>query len=751
MRSFLFQAIRGLLLGTLFFNSLAYADTTFVVTRVDDPTPGPCDQGDCSLREAVIAANATGGHDTVQLSTDTYNLTRPEDGSEMGGSIDIDDDMTLQGNGAGATIINGVQPGLNSRIIDVGFNLSTLIIDGVTVQNGRAGVASPGGGILTTDTTTNFTLSNCRLTGNSANRGGGMQSNSITTIRNCRFDNNEVNGTDAAGAGVEFSSSGGLTVENCIFENNRVATAGEGGAGLHFGGGASLNISGSRFQSNKLLVNGLGAGLLCEGSNPVTITDTFFTGNSISGGAGAGGGISCSPSEIFLTSVTVVGNTTDGGDYAGIQINGGSLASIQNSVIRGNRITASPGRFPAGFFGTSSVEFLNATVSGNRNEGTGDGGGIWAVGDLIIEGSTFSGNFTNGSMGAVNLGAASVAITNSTFANNEAGIDGGALFLNTGNGSLNNVTISGNTTLGSGGGVFFDNFSTFTIHNSIISGNDDDGSGPDCRSTVEVASLGYNLFGTGTGCQLAPPEGDPASTDSYGVDPLLAALADNGGPTETLALLAGSPAIDGGDPAGCTDEDGDPLTIDQRGAVRPFGERCDIGAFEFGASPPAPPGTSNLAITKTVDDDEVSLDEDVTFTLTVVNQGPADNTNVVVTDSLPAGFLLISATASGGATCMTAGETATCTAATMANGTTFTVTLVATAMEAGEWVNTARVSGDVEDLDPANDESSVTVTILEGDGGCALHVGSASNTVLSLAWAALLVGAWLLTRHRLAK
>jgi hypothetical protein len=66
----------------------------------------------------------------------------------------------------------------------------------------------------------------------------------------------------------------------------------------------------------------------------------------------------------------------------------------------------------------------------------------------------------------------------------------------------------------------------------------------------------------------------------------LAALADNGGPTMTRALMLGSPAIDAGNPSGCTDSSAVMLTIDQRGGPRPLGSRCDIGAFEFGSGKP---------------------------------------------------------------------------------------------------------------------------------------------------------------------
>jgi hypothetical protein len=101
-------------------------------------------------------------------------------------------------------------------------------------------------------------------------------------------------------------------------------------------------------------------------------------------------------------------------------------------------------------------------------------------------------------------------------------------------------------------------------------------------------SKGYNLFGTTADCTLS---GDMTGVFSNTLVSL-GALHDNGGPTLTHALLPDSPAIDAGDPAGCTDAQGNPLATDQRGYGRPVDgdsdgvARCDIGAYEYGATLP---------------------------------------------------------------------------------------------------------------------------------------------------------------------
>jgi hypothetical protein len=102
------------------------------------------------------------------------------------------------------------------------------------------------------------------------------------------------------------------------------------------------------------------------------------------------------------------------------------------------------------------------------------------------------------------------------------------------------------------------------------------GGGPECATIGSVVqSLGFNLFGPLAGCAFA------ANMDILDQDPQLGPLADNGGPTWTHALDPASPAIDAGNPAGCLGPGDVPLTDDQRGELRPAGDACDIGAFEY--------------------------------------------------------------------------------------------------------------------------------------------------------------------------
>lgn len=175
---------------------------------------------------------------------------------------------------------------------------------------------------------------------------------------------------------------------------------------------------------------------------------------------------------------------------------------------------------------------------------------------------------------------ATVDLTNVTISSNHTPDSGAGLWgLATVDGR--SVTITGNVAdddgdgLGDGGGVMLLGTGTLSLENSILAGNlDSGGEGSDCAGTVQ--SLGYNVIGSSTGCLV---QGSLVGT-VIDVDPGLAPLRENPDHRATHGLLPGSPAAEAGNPAGCQDSGGSPLTEDQRGRVRSFAGRCDIGAHE---------------------------------------------------------------------------------------------------------------------------------------------------------------------------
>jgi hypothetical protein len=249
-----------------------------------------------------------------------------------------------------------------------------------------------------------------------------------------------------------------------------------------------------------------------------------------------------------------------------------------NVTISGVEITGG-NSFPrgGGIYNYGNLELANDWITGNT--ASDQGGGVYNNGgNLTIVSSTISANNAGNGAG-VNSGQLSgpalgtLSVVNSTISGNVATTDGGGIrsLYDTGT-TLLNDTIAANTAGTAGGGLDTESPSgPITLKNTILTGNTAGSAPSDCAvAGGPIASTGHNIDQSGT-CHLGGP-GDMS------LNPLLGPLAYNGGPTETLALLFGSPAIDAADPSGC------PAT-DQRGVPRPQGSRCDIGAFEL--VPPA--------------------------------------------------------------------------------------------------------------------------------------------------------------------
>jgi hypothetical protein len=206
-------------------------------------------------------------------------------------------------------------------------------------------------------------------------------------------------------------------------------------------------------------------------------------------------------------------------------------------------------------------------VSGNEVGGRDSfGAGIYNLGAMTITNSTVSGNTVRYVGGGISNGG-TMTITNSTVSGNSAGYGGG--ISNGGTMTITNSTVSGNSA-GYGGGI--SNSGTLTLTNTLVDN--------DCAGIT--ASGGGNIESPGDTC------GFDQSTDQVNVTTeqlALGPLQDNGGPTETHALLPGSIAIDKIPEVDCVDADAAPLTTDQRGQPRPEigGTMCDVGAFEWSA------------------------------------------------------------------------------------------------------------------------------------------------------------------------
>jgi hypothetical protein len=282
-----------------------------------------------------------------------------------------------------------------------------------------------------------------------------------------------------------------------------------------------------------------------------------IAGFGVSGGPVIDGGghntvvtISNRAAQVTLSNLTIYhgfSTARGGGIY-----NNGQL-TINNTTVTGNSVVEGYGSGPegGGIFNLGTLTINNSTISGNSvtsappHRPPGYGGGIFSFGTLTINNSTISWNSAVGNLGGQNGGGIASRNTFTT---------------------INNSTISWNSAA-NGGGLY----GPATLQNSIVANSI---GGGNCYGTM--SSDGYNLSSDNS-CNFNN------TGDLNNTDPLLGPLQNNGGPTQTMALQSGSPAIDAGNPSGCTDGSGHLLTTDQRGMPRPDHEDsggCDMGAYE---------------------------------------------------------------------------------------------------------------------------------------------------------------------------
>jgi hypothetical protein len=320
-------------------------------------------------------------------------------------------------------------------------------------------------------------------------------------------------------------------------------------------GGASASICGLTFTAG---TSGSGGAVLVDSGGTLTLTNCTVSGNSTAVSPGLGGGICNLGVSVTLTNCTLSGNSAGidsrASAYGGGLYNSSGTVTLTNCTLSGNSAGAFLGGGGGGLENSSgTVTLTNCTLSANNALGNGLGGG--------------AGGGIENSFGTVTL-------TNCTFSANQARLgDGGGIY----NGrdlTLIDCTFTANvstaigTSRGEGGGIYTSG--SALLRNTIVALNSGRSDG-DIFGTVD-ASSSYNLIGTdGSGGLI-----DGVNYNQVGVaNPGLGTLADKGGPTQTIQLLAGSPALNAGDPA----ELG---TADQRGVTRSGG--VNIGAYQASAS-----------------------------------------------------------------------------------------------------------------------------------------------------------------------
>jgi hypothetical protein len=485
------------------------------------------DAGEGSLRQAIIDAPTGGTVDFQDGLKGTITLTT--------GELLINKGLTIDGPGREVIAVSG---GNTFRVFEIAASFTVSIL-GLTIADGWA-TGSGGGGILNAGT---LTFADSTLSGNAATGtfGGGILNYGALAVTDSTLSTNFA----STGGGIA-NLYGMLTVTGCTLSANSASTGGgidnfgtltvtdstlsdnaawEGGGIDNYG---DLTVTDSTLSDNAAINFGIGGGIY--NTSTATVTDSTLSDNA----AGYGGAIYNTPSAtLTVTGCTLSANSATS-TCGGIENLYGML-TVTDSTLSTN----SAGQLGGGIYnanGTLSV--TGSTLSDNTATNSGFGGGIWNSGNLTVTDSTLTGNaatFTGGGIANFN---GMLTVTGCTLSGNAAGYGGGGII----------------------------NSDSLTVRNSIFAGNTA-ASSPDVAGTL--FSQGHNLVGNAQGASGFDP------TDLLNVDPMLGPLQDNGGPTWTMALSCGSPAIDAGDNADAPD-------WDQRGEGYPriVNGVIDIGAYE---------------------------------------------------------------------------------------------------------------------------------------------------------------------------
>ena len=577
---------------------------------------------DCSLREAVQSANTNSANTTGCVDGDagvssldtialvpgaSYSRSIPPDATpddNQDGDIDL---LTAQG---GPVLIEGASAESEPRATISGgsfdrvlhqVNSNPLTLRGITITDG--------------------------FLDDPIAQGAGVLSFSTLTIEDSAiFDNHNQ---QADGGGIWAAS---LTMTDSIVVENSAA---EDGGGI---AGGPLTIDGSTIAENDAgPAPAARGGGITTNANDLTITDSVFDANSVSGANGSGGALSIQVSSSgtkMISGSTFTGNDADyaGGAInvslnsptapvdiettriedseagrfgGGIRVAGGDL-DLGASILRDNHALSATDPVEGGGLDLSddaSADVTDTVVRENTAETTGSafaqGGGVDVAGSLTMERSSVLGNMVNSTGGSQQRGGGinirsvsgpSAVLVNTTVGGNsavDAGALGGGIAVTSGFLGLVHSSLNFNAAGGAndeGDALSEEQSSTVLVKTSAF-GDPSLPSEDLCASDggSGIQSNGFNVA-SGASC------GFTGEGDQQGVDPLLSAAADNSGlragppgatlPVETMRLLPGSPAINHVPEAECLGGDGTPLQTDARGFPRPAGPACETGAYE---------------------------------------------------------------------------------------------------------------------------------------------------------------------------
>lgn len=530
-----------------------YADN-LIVTTTTDGGPG-------SLRQAVLAANQKPGPDTITFDLAPHSIITLSSGTPAD-FILISDTLTIDGGTAVSLSISGNN---ERNIFTIGAGTAVTLTD-LTLMHGidDQGAVHNAGGYLTLIRSTLVNNGSVdHLYGAIFNESGEVSLQ----------DSQVMNNQSRYGAGIV--NGGLLQVSNTLFQNNS----------SQFGGAVAVMSGSAVIEGSEIISNAsssVGGGLFNQ--SQLTIIDTQILSNTTSN---LGGGIlNYNGGDLSISGAVLGFNKAH---------HGGGLANRWELTITGTLFSENVAVSGGGAVDNVGREFVvsHSSFTGNSAD---NGGAIYNYNyEAFIHNSHFSNNTATDRGGALESDYGALHLENSTITNNSANRGGG--IFNFGNLYLKNSTLSGNLALGKGaddggGGLMQANRQITLTQTTIANNSAPHQIGRDGIWQIDGRILIQQSIVAGNGAANCALDGgiwdgaefnlaDDASCPGFAVaDPLLAPLADYGGDTWTHALLPGSPAIDAGNNALCSDTDqrGEPRPIDGDGDGTAV---CDIGAVEM--------------------------------------------------------------------------------------------------------------------------------------------------------------------------
>lgn len=535
----------------------AAPSATFTVNSLTEnedilPGDGLCNSigGWCTLRAAVMEANALPGADVINLMAGTYNMTMP---------LPVQDDVTINGVSYTYSILDGPgTAGVHAFELDLTYYPNVdFVLSAVTVRDFAGAISTLGnqlkpGTVLIKDSVLRDNIINDASYGGGAVMNNGLAASVV--IRNTTLINNSA---PYCGA---ITNQGSLTIEQNSIIRNNWAQASTGGAICNKGGSLAINDS-SIFLNYATGDSGNFGGAIYQNAGTTTVNNSQVYDNSANA---VGGAFYILAGDLQVTNSSISENTADtGGGFA--------------------------------LYGSGQTVLTNVSILENI---AGNGGGIASGTNLTISQSDIISNTAMLDGGGMYLSGLEAEVLNSTVSGSYAVQNGAGLYVNSsatlrlGNVTvMNNTADSDNNGNGFGGGIYSSDGNVL-VRNSVIAKNKDLRAtqyelwAPDCYG--EVTSDGFNLFGmVNFLCDLSGDmNGVRMGEVSPGLDPMLLPLTQDVYDTYHHPPQMG-PVVDTGNPMGCRDFDGNLLMFDQRGVVRVFGVGqsmylpvCDLGAVE---------------------------------------------------------------------------------------------------------------------------------------------------------------------------